>query len=81
MNNPSIEKMILSILFTAVMVEARDQVGSICASVCLGQELALFNFTRHISCVSQGILDMPLIGKGKNESTKVLRINSNVPHF
>lgn len=52
MNNPSFEKMILAISFIIIMVEARDQVGSICASVCLGQELVLFNSTRHISCMS-----------------------------
>lgn len=47
----------------------------------LAKNLALFNPIRHLFYRSVDLLDLPLIGKRKSESTKVLRINSKIPHF
>ena len=81
--SPHFEKIIL-----AVILSRNCRLDKVEAGESGGRRLHLrvswlrtsFNPIRILSCHSLDLLDVLLIGKGKNESTKVLRINSKIPH-
>lgn len=64
-----------------VGVEAGGAMWVVFAPPCvLAKYLVLFNSIRILSYTSLDLLDVLLIGKGKNESPRVLRINSKISH-
>lgn len=80
--SPHFEKRILEQESQSCRGGSRGVRWAVFAPPCVSaKNLILFNPIRVLSCRSLDLVDVLLIGKGKNETTKVLKSNSKIPHF